>query len=168
MVALNQGWSEFAAAFAEGDQDAEFGGVPLIFLSLENGDPRARFDISSFLLERECKVLGENGRGQTALHVLLGQVKHDIAQTTELCRRLLDRGVDPAASDAQGVSATQCIVNLKYDDAELSELFDVWFAQSGLVFDRPNRAGFSPRDLARQRSYRAEMVRRMDEYQSST
>ena len=123
MVAANRSFEGFVEAFTAGDERAEFAGVPLIFYSLSNGDPVARYRISSFLLERGCRVDGFNSRGQTALHILLGQVKHDISQTTELCARLLERGVDPAAVDSRGVTATQEIVSFGQNDVDLAELF---------------------------------------------
>jgi hypothetical protein len=167
LIAANRSFEEFVEAFMAGDEEAEFAGVPLIFYSLSNGDPVARYRISSLLLDSGCRVDGLNSRRQTALHILLGQVKHDISQTTELCARLLARGVDPAAVDNRGVTGTQEIVNLKPSDLDLAELFDLWFRQPGLVLNQPNKAGFSPIELAEKRPYRAEMVRRMNEYASS-
>ena len=159
--------SEFSGHFAVGDEVAVFRGVPLIFLSLGNTDPGDRFTISSFLLDRGCTVGGRNSRGQTALHILFGQVRQDAAQMTVLCRRLIERGVDPAAEDASGVTATQELIGSKLGDDNLSDVFDVWFSQPSLSFDRPNKAGFSPLDLARKRPYRSEMVRRMNEYSNA-
>lgn len=166
VIAANRSFEEFVEAFTAGDEGAEFAGVPLISYSLSNGDPVARYRTSTFLLDKGCRVDGFNSLRQTALHILLGQVKHDISQTTELCARLLERGVDPAAVDSRGVTATQEIVNLKQNDVDLAELFDLWFRQPGLALNQPNKAGFSPIELAEKRPYRAEMVRRMREYAS--
>lgn len=167
LVAGNRSFEDFVEAFTAGDEQAEFAGVPLIFYSLANGDAVARYRISSLLLDRGCRVDGLNSRRQTALHILLGQVKHDVSQTTELCARLLERGVDPAAVDSMGVTATQQIVALRLSDVDLAELFDLWFRQPGLVLNQPNKAGFSPIELAEKRPFRTDMVRRMNEYASS-
>lgn len=164
LVAKSRSYEEFESAFQPGDEDRVVDGVPILLSALANTAAADRMKIARFLLGRGARADGRNNQGQTVFHVLFGQVAQDVAGLAALTEDLLAAGADPAAVDDKRVSALQWIINLKATDAELSDLFDVWFAEPGLRFDEPNRAGVSPRELAAKLPYRAELMRRMEQY----
>ncbi len=167
MIAKLKDAEAFREAFQEGDEKRVSDGVPLIFHALSNTNIEARYAIAEELLHRGAVVEGANSDGHTALMILLGQIQHDVPRTAGITRQLLERGVDPNAQDKRGATATHFIVNLnKFTDDQLSPLYDVRFAVDGLRFDLANNAGFTAFDLARKLPYRADLVRRIEEYEA--
>lgn len=163
LMAKSRSYEEFEEAFEAGDEDRVVGGVPILLSALANS-VADRTRIARFLLEHGARADGRNNQGQTAFHVLFGQVGHDVPALAGLTEDLLTAGADPAAVDDKRISALQWIINLKASDDELSDLYDVWFAQPGLRFDDANRAGVSPRELAAKLPYRADLLERMERY----
>ena len=65
-----------------------------MFYSISNNNVESRYLITDFLLNAGTEVNGINEYGENLLHILLSRVNHNIEQTTEMCRRLIDKGVD--------------------------------------------------------------------------
>lgn len=157
-------FSGFEHEYTPGDEKRLFDAKPLIFAALSNNKPDARYRISSFLLDRGAIVTGQSPEGATALSILLSRQTHEISRTTELVKRLIAAGADPALRAERGVTATQLLAQLPQDDEEIQDLLEFWFAQPGLAPDAPNDFGKTPIDLAGDYPATADRVRRMKEY----
>ena len=158
---------EFFEAYHDGDEKRLYQGKGLIFYALSNTNMNARYEISNFLLDKGADVTGITPNGSTALHVLLGHVKHDAKATVELCKRLIDCGADVGVLDKDNISIMQNIVNIGIHENELESLYDMLFAQPNLDFTSKNFRGFSPMDLAIKRGTRPKLIERMREYNPS-
>ncbi|GAA4669430.1 hypothetical protein [Frondihabitans cladoniiphilus] len=150
---------DFTAAYRPADATT----IPLLLLNaVGRKDLPSRYEVSGILLDDGADASETNDEGENALHVLFGQVKHDLPAEVALAARLIDAGADVNALDSKQRLPLQAIVNLKFDDEALSPLYDLWFAQPGLDVTTKNAWGFSPLDLARKFPYRAALVARME------
>ena len=158
--------SEFFNAYKEGDEKKDYSGRSLIFYSLSNHDLATRYEISSFLLDKGVDVTGISpDEGSTVLHVLLNQRDHNLGETVELCRRLIELGADVSVLDERKISIMQDVVNIPIHENDLGPLYDVLFAQPNLDFTSKNFRGFSPMDLAIKAGFRPKLIERMEEYE---
>lgn len=155
---------EFFKSFQEGDQFKKYNGRNLIFYSLGNTDLSSRYEISNFLIDNGVDVKCLNDEHESVLHVLLGQVKHDLEKTIILCKRFIDEGVDINTLDSKNRVAFQYILNMKYSDEQLKPLYDLWFSQSYVEITIPNFWGLTPIDLAKKLPYRKIILEKMQNY----
>ena len=136
-------------------------GDTLIIYGIGNTKIDDRYNITNFLLDEGADAKVIDIYGNTLLHILLGHVKHDLEKTIELCKRLIDLGVDINHKDNKNRLAIQWIINLKYTDEELMPLYDLWFSQSNVDINTKNDWGFSPLELAQKSPSRKKLVERM-------
>ena len=99
------------------------------------------------------------------LHVLFDQAAHNISETIELCKRLIDGGADINALDKRNISVMQHVVNIGIHEGKLEPLYDIIFSQPKLDFNSKNFLGFSPMDLAIKHGNRPKLVERMREFE---
>lgn len=164
LIANMKSTAEFTAAYQPGDEGRDFEGKSLIFFSLGNPSLADRAAISDYLLDRGVPVAGVSPDGNGVLHVLLGQVQHDILDTTALSARLLGSGADINLLDAKNRLPIQSLLAIKAIDDELAPLYDLWFSHDDLDLTTKNEWGLSPLDLAKKVPYRAAAVARMERY----
>ena len=69
-------------------------GKSLLFYSLSNNDTESRYLITDFLLNKGAEANVTNECGENLLHILLSRTNHNIKQTAELCKKLIDKGVN--------------------------------------------------------------------------
>lgn len=165
LIAKLKQYDEFQSCYKQGDAKKEYGGKPLLFYSVSNNDPQSRYLITDFLLQEGAQANGINECGENLLHILLSRVKHDLHQTTELCKRLIDQGADVNQIDEKGRVPLQYLINMKYSDEELEPLYQIWFAEKNILIHHKNIWGKSPLELAKALPYRAGMLERMKKYE---
>lgn len=68
-------------------------------------------------------VINEDGEG--LLHILLSRTNHDIKQTTELCRKILEKGGNINQLDNKNRVPLQYLIIMKYTDEELEPLYEL-------------------------------------------
>ena len=117
-VAKLKTYDDFIACYNEGDEKKLYDGESLLFYSISNNNVESRYLITDFLLNAGTEVNGINEYGENLLHILLSRVNHNIEQTTEMCRRLIDKGVDINQLDKRGRVPLQYLINMKYTDEE--------------------------------------------------
>lgn len=162
MVAKLKSSEEFFNAYQEGDELKHFNGIPLIFYAVSNKDLESRYKISNFLLDKCVNVTVLNQEHESVLHVLLSQIKHDTIQVTQLCRRLIDMGVDINILDNNNRVALKYILSMKYEDKDLKPLYDLWFSQERVTLEIRDKWGVTPIEFAKKLPYRGEIVERME------
>jgi len=155
---------EFFKIYQEGDEKVLYNGKSLLHFALSNNDPSSRYEISVFLLDKGTEAKTLNEEHQSCLHALLGSHKHILTQTIELCRRLIEEGVDINILDDRKILALQWIINMTFSDDELEPLYDLWFSQPYVDCTTKNFRGYSPMDLAGKISNRAKLYERMKRY----
>ena len=106
-----------------------------------------------------------NECGENLLHILLPRTKHNIKQTAELCKKLIDKGVNINQLDEKERVPLQYLINLKYTDEELEPLYQIWFAQNSILVNHKNAWGKTPLEIAEQMPYRASLLERMKKYE---
>ncbi len=166
LTAMLKTFEDFMELYQPGDEKNFYGDKSLLGYALANGDPKARYAISSFLLDRGAvgaDIVSEEG--YSTLQVLLSRVTHNLKETYELCKRLIELGVDINHRDRKyGQVAIQYIARLGGKEEDLQEFYDLWFSQPNLDLESVDRAGNSPIEYAKLFN-RKEMVRRMEEYE---
>jgi len=99
------------------------------------------------------------------LHVLFGQVKHDIPSALTIARRLIAIGADVNAVSARGGLLFCEVLQMKYTDEDLEPLYDLWFEQPVVLdFETPSSRGATPLIYARAVPFRASILDRMERY----
>ena len=164
LIAQMGTWEQFHDQFQEGDERTLHNGLPLIFAAAANTNPKERYRICNFLLDRNSDVSALNKQNQSILHILLGQVEHDIPELASLCKRMIDHGADINALDSRKTVAIKYILHMKYTDEELSPLYDVWFSQPYLDVNTRDKWGLTPIEFAKKIPYRNDAVKRMMMY----
>ena len=158
LIAKMKTFDEFISAYRPGDELVEYKGKTLLFYSFSNNDPESRYKISSFLLEKGTYALGTNEEGETLLHILLSRVKHNLEQTTDLCRELISQGIDVNQIDSKGRVPLQYLINMNYTDEELWSLYELWLSQHDLLISHKNSRGVSQIELAEKLPYRSKLL----------
>lgn len=158
MIAKFKDVNIFISNFNECDIGRNFNGKSLLFYSISNSNIENRYAITNYLLDKGANAKVINECNESLLHVLLGQVNHDLSKTTALCKRLINLGANRNQLDSKNRLALQYIVNLKYSDEELAELYNVWFSVSDVLVSTKNAWGKSPIELAEQISYRRKLL----------
>lgn len=154
----------FFENYHDGDELKKYNGESLIFYSLANTDLDSRYEISKFLINKNVDVTSSGKDNISPLHILLGQVKHNLAETIELCGDLIKRGSDINILDSRDRTAFQYIINMKFLDEELEPLYELWFSQPYVELTIPNAWGYTPIDLAKKLPHRKQLVKRMESY----
>jgi ankyrin repeat protein len=165
LIAKLKKYDDFMACYKSGDESKKFRGKSLLFYSLSNTDTESRYLISSFLLNQGAAANETNGCRENLLHILLSRVTHDLPQTEDLCKRLIDGGADINQLDERGRVPLQYLINMKYTDEELEPLYKIWLAQSTLLVNHKNVWGKTPLDIAEQMPYRKSFVERLKKYE---
>ena len=114
LVAKLKKYDDFISCYNEGDEKKMYKGKSLLFYSLSNNDAESRYLITIFLINKGADVNVVNECGENLLHILLSRVNHNINQTVELCKKLIDGGVDINQIDEKGRVPLQYLINLKF------------------------------------------------------
>lgn len=144
--------------------DAE--GRGLLLMSLQNKDLPSRYAVSNFLLDHGAPANTSGNGGATALHILFGQVSHDVTEDARLARRLIDAGADVNTRDDNGRLPFLDVLNMKYSDDDLKPIYDLWFGQPHADFTSVSAHGVSPITIAKKLPFRAAVAERMEKYVS--
>lgn len=164
LIAQLKTTKDFMEAYKIGDEKNVYEGKSLIFFSLANTDLLSRYEISDFLVKHNVDFQCKNDEQETVLHVLLGQVQHDVRKTRKLCKLFIEKDVDINARDNKGQVAIQYIARMNKSDNELSELYDLWFAEPNLDLKGRDNMGYSPLEYIEKFPYRVNLVERMKKY----
>ncbi len=156
---------EFKNNYKQIDAQKMYDGKSLLFYSLSNSNLDSRYEISNILLKDNVDVLCKNSEYHTVLHVLLGQVKNNIKETSKLCKRFIDLGVDINAKDKKGQTALYYIIRMKQSDEELNELYEIWFSQPNLDLACKDVFGKTVLEYAKMLPYRLKLVERIKKYE---
>lgn len=157
--------TDFLATYRTGDAtrvDAK--GCGLLLMALQNKDLASRYAIADFLLDHGAPVETSGNNGATVLHVLFGQVSHDLARDENLARRLIERGAHINATDLDGRLPFVDVLAMKFTDDQLQPIYDLWFAQPDPDFTTASRFGLSPLTAAMKLPYRSAILARMNEH----
>lgn len=158
LIAKLKKYDDFAAVYKDGDETKLYNEKNLLFYSLSNNVPEERYRISMFLLDKGADVCGVNECSENLLHILLSRIKHDLPQTVELCRILIERGADINQLDEKGRVPLQYIINMKYMDEELVELYKLWFSHGNVLVTHKNTWGKTPLELMEILPYRKKLL----------
>ena len=159
LIAKMKDYQTFVDNYTDGDELALYRGKSLLFHAMSNNDAQARYEIVMFLLDKGMDVCCINEEDETLLHVLFSRIKHNIEQTSEICEILLQKGVDINHLDKKNRSAVQYVINMKYTDEMLRDLYKVIFSKSKVNISVNNDWGFSLLDLAEKLPHRSELVK---------
>lgn len=165
LVAKMKKYDEFISCYNEGDEKKVYKGKSLLFYSLSNNDTESRYLITDFLLNKGAEANVTNECGENLLHILLSRTNHNIKQTAELCKKLIDKGININQLDEKERVPLQYLINLKYTDEELEPLYQIWFAQNSILVNHKNAWGKTPLEIAEQMPYRASLLKRMKKYE---
>jgi hypothetical protein len=164
LIAKLKSYEFFASSYCKGDEQKKYSGISLLYYSLSNNNLEARYKISIFLLNKNIDVSSVNDLNETPLHILLGQVKHNLSETILLCKKLIERKVDINILDKRKRVAFQYVINMGYSDLELTPLYDLWFSQPKFDFLTNNFWNVSPFDLVRKLPFRKNLLLKMQKY----
>lgn len=154
----------FFSLFRPGDaQKVDARGRGLLLQALANKDLPSRYSLGHFLLDEGAPLTAGDG-GATALHVLFGQVSHDVGEDARIARRLIDAGADINALDENGRVPFLEVLNIKYSDEDLNPIYDLWFEREDADFTLVSVHGVSPISFAKKLPFRGSVVDRMESY----
>jgi uncharacterized protein len=165
LVAKLKKEKDFLAMYSEGDEKKMYKGKGLLFYSICNNDLDTRYKISNFLIDKESDVTGVNEENETLLHVLLSRANHKLDETIKLCARIIEGGADINVLDSKNRSASQYLINMKYDDEELEPLYNIWLSQPNININVRNDWGKTPIDIAKTMPYRKKLLERLRKYE---
>lgn len=141
------------------------GGSTILFDAMAHQSPQDRYDIVRFLIAQGAELTGTNGENETLFHILFSRPKHNMAQTVELTKLLIDAGADINQPDAKGRVALQHLISHpKLTERDLAPLYDLFFTRCRLDLSIKNAWGYTPIELAQKLPYRAELLRKMAEW----
>ncbi|PKI89885.1 hypothetical protein CW368_12020 [Actinomycetales bacterium SN12] len=166
MTAKLKSADEFIAASNGADvTKPRSGGKSLLMYTVGNTSLPDRYIASHWLLDQGCPLGAPNSEGYTELHVLFGQVEHDIAEDVRLARRLIEIGADVNAVSPRGGLVFCEVLRMKYTDEDLEPIYSLWFEQPVVLdFQTPSKHGTTPLAWACNVPYRASIVERMERY----
>lgn len=165
LIAKMKKYDDFILSYNEGDEKKLYKGKSLLFYALSNNDVESRYLITDFLINKGAEVDVTNENHENLLHILLSRTHHNIKQTAELCKRLIDMGVNINQLDDKGRVPLQYLINLKYSDDELEPIYQIWFAQKNILVNCKNSWGKTPLELAEQMPYRTSLLERLKKYE---
>ena len=138
---------------------------PLIFCAMSNHDPESRFKIVNFLISEGADLTKLNSENECLFHTLFSRPKHNIEQSTILIKKLLEANVNINQFDKKKRLPIQYIINSGLKEDEISEWYDILFAQEGLILTEKNAWGYSPIELTQKfLPERQKLLDRMNEY----
>lgn len=158
LIAMLKTYDEFIKAYQDGDEKKLYKGKSLLFFSIANNNTESRYLITKFLLDKNMDVNVLNAENENLLHILLSRVNQNIEQTKELCKILIDKGVDVNQLDDHNRVPIQYLINMKYTDEELNELY-MLFLSKDLLVNVKNAWGVSPIDLAQKLPFRSDFLK---------
>jgi hypothetical protein len=140
-------------------------GESLLLWSLANKDLESRYASTQWLLDQDCGLGVPDSEGSTELHMLFGQVKHDIGADVSIAEQLIAIGADVNAFAARGGLVFCDVLWMKHVDEDLEPIYDLWFSQPGVLdFETASKEGRCPLAIARSLPYRATILERMERY----
>ncbi len=155
---------DFLSIFRPEDaQKVDAKGRGLLLQALANHDLPSRYSLGHFLLDQGAQITAGDGEA-TVLHVLFGQVSHDIGEDARIARRLIDAGADINALDENRRVPFLEVLNMKYSDDDLNPIYDLWFEHADADFTSVSVHGVSPISFAKRLPFRAAVVDRMESY----
>lgn len=154
-------YDEFIKNYTEGDEKKLYKGKSLLFFSLSNNDIESRYLITSFLIDKGADVNVINENCENLLHILFSRISHNIQQTTELCKRLIDNGVDVNQFDNKERVPFQYLINSRYTDEELEPIYNVLFDNCKILINHKNVWGKTPLELVEEMPYRKKLLERL-------
>lgn len=166
LIAKLKPTADFIAAAKGADLNAHVpNGKSLLMSSLSNTDLDSRYATTQWLLDHGCRLGAPNSEGYTELHVLFGQVKHNIAADLLIAKQLIALGANVNAMSDRGGLVFREVLHMKYVDADLEPIYDLWFSQPVMLdFETPSRYGTTPLSYASAVPYRAAILGRMERY----
>jgi len=156
--------AEFRSAYKGSDRDVLERGTSLVYKALLNTSLPDRYQIANFLLDQGCPSGASGPGGATVLHVLFGQVKHDIHEDANLARRLIEAGADINALDNNRRLPFLEVLNMNFQDDELQPIYDVWLERPDADFTTESVHGLSPISGAAKLPFRAGILKQMERY----
>lgn len=121
------------------------GGSTILFDAMAHQSPQDRYDIVRFLIAQGAELTGTNGENETLFHILFSRPKHNMAQTVELTKLLIDAGADINQPDAKGRVALQHLISHpKLTDRDLAPLYDLLFTRCRLDLSIKKCLGLYP------------------------
>lgn len=163
--AKTQGLKDFIIYYNNSFLNSSKLSSPLIFHAMSNNDPQNRFDIVTFLIKQGVNLDVVNGESETLFHILFSRQKHILEETRELTCELLKAKIDINHQDSKKRLAIQWLINSKYSDDELSAIYDLIFSLPNLLLTEKNNWGYSPIELAKKNTARANLYARMINYE---
>ena len=138
---------------------------PLIFNAMANHDPESRFKIVNFLISEGVDLTVLNSENECLFHILFSRPNHNIEQSTILIKKLLEANVNINQFDKKKRLPIQHIINSGLNEDEISEWYDIIFAQENLILTEKNAWGYSPIELT-QKSFPMcqKLLERMNAY----
>lgn len=155
---------DFLSLFRPEDaQKVDAKGHGLLPRALANHDLPSRYSLGHFLLDLGAPITAGDG-GATVLHILFGQVFHDVEEDARIARRLIDAGADINALDENRRVSFLEVLNMKYSDADLGPIYDLWFERADADFTSVSVHGVSPITFAKKLPFRGAVLDRMESY----
>ncbi|MFK4791667.1 hypothetical protein [Microbacterium sp. ZW T5_56] len=115
---------------------------------------------TEWLLDRGCPLGAADSEGYAELHVLFGQVKHDVARDVSIAKRLIALGADVNAVSPRGGLVFCEVLRINLTDEDLEPIYNLWFEQPvRLDFETPSSRGATPLGYARAVPYRASILK---------
>ena len=140
-------------------------GKSLLMSTLSNKSLESRYASTQWLLDRGCPLGAPDSEGYTELHILFGQVKHDVSSDVDIAEQLISLGADVNAVSPRGGLVFCEVLRMKYVDEDLEAIYDLWFGQPVLLdFQTPSKHGTTPLTIAGNLPYRASILERMERY----
>jgi hypothetical protein len=166
LIAKMKSTADFIAAASGADVTRPLAdGQTLLRFALANKDLLSRYATARWLLDRGCPLGAPDSEGNSELHVLFGQVKHDIAEDRSIAQSLIAIGADVNAFSAREGLVFCDVLRIKSFDEDLEPIYELWFEQRVLLdFVTPTAQGVSPLSLARAVPYRKGILERMERY----
>ena len=166
LIASMKPTAEFIEAAAGVDVTVPLAdGKSLLMSTLSNTALESRYASTQWLLDQGCGLGAPDSEGSTELHILFGQVKHEIGADVSIAEQLIAIGADVNAFAARGGLVFCDVLWMKYVDEDLEPIYDLWFSQPGVLdFETASKEGRSPLAIARSLPYRASILERMERY----
>lgn len=155
-------YEDFLKVYQPNDEKKKYDGESLLFYSLSNNKPEDRYKISTFLLDKHVDVFGQEIEGNNTLHVLLSRIRHNLSETIELTKRLIDLGVDINQQNNVGKQVPfHFIIMMGFSDKELEPLYDLFFGKKTFDVLLKDAYGKTLIEYAETRPGRETLVKRM-------
>ena len=161
-------YETFLEKFEEGQQYEE----DLLYTAFCNYEPKEKYKIVKFLLEKGASVKKKKGGGINLFFPLFSNIsldnrKTDLEITLDLYKILLERGESLSSIDMNtGESPLNrlfCAYGTLYPDEKMTSLYNIVFSEPNLKILFKDKNGNTPLDIAR-KNRRKTGVKYMEEY----